>query len=549
MKALLHWLDTHLLLILTGFLLVFIPLYPKLPLAELLQGYIVRLRLEDILILVAFLVYLVQLARRVVPPPRHPLAYAILAYLTVGLLSTLSAIYVTHTVPDARDHLLKIWLHWFRRIEYFSVFFLAYASIRHKSDLKLLIKIMVLTLLGVVVYGMGQKYLYWPAFSTMNREFSKGVRLYLQPNTRLFSTFGGHYDLAAYLSILLSLLVPAAWTAKKWLSSLALGALFLLAYWCLVLTTSRTSFVGYLVSLTLVAWLLRRHYSTWWVLKRYLATLFASLIIMFSFSNLLERFTQVIPNPDTRTAILAIQSRLNEPFVKEPDGKSGVAEIPSLLALLFKSKPLAPIELTPVERADLGFIASPSDLPPTSASPLPTPLLPSDVSPGEQAIRDAAAVDSGKPPVVGSYSPNALKYGLSMGIRLDVLWPQAIAGFLSNPLLGSGYSTLVKRTVGDFTYAESTDNDYLRILGETGLLGLITFFACVLLVVRAALVLTRSPNRLDYLLGLGGVGATAALLTTAVYIDVFESSKVAYTYWMFAALIYYRYQHYEATSR
>jgi hypothetical protein len=34
-----------------------------------------------------------------------------------------------------------------------------------------------------------------------------------------------------------------------------------------------------------------------------------------------------------------------------------------------------------------------------------------------------------------------------------------------------------------------------------------------------------------------------AMLVTATYIDIFESSKVAYVYWMIAALVAYNYDH------
>ncbi len=128
-----------------------------------------------------------------------------------------------------------------------------------------------------------------------------------------------------------------------------------------------------------------------------------------------------------------------------------------------------------------------------------------------------------------------------MGIRLDVLWPNALRGFMTNPLLGTGYATLVKSNVGEFTYAESTDNDYLRMLGETGLLGTIAFLSTIYLVLRYSYrLLTQSSTQVD-LLALGTLGATVALLITATYIDIFESSKVAYTYWMLVGMLAYRY--------
>ena len=135
-----------------------------------------------------------------------------------------------------------------------------------------------------------------------------------------------------------------------------------------------------------------------------------------------------------------------------------------------------------------------------------------------------------------------------MAIRLDALWPQAINGFKRNVLLGSGYSTLVKTNVGEFTYAESTDNDYLRMLGETGLLGTLSFLVIIFFVIKYSSTIIAQAEGLTLILGLGGVGATIAMLTTATYIDIFESSKVAYVFWMIAAASAYLYDHAKNTK-
>ncbi len=241
MKKILSWLDDNLLTLLTGFLIVIIPLYPKIPMAEIIQGYIVRMRLEDLLVMGTFLLWIIQLIRKKVSLPKNSITKYILAYLLIGFLSVLSAIFITETVPLFRDHIMKAFLHWFRRIEYFSLFFITYSAIRSKKDLLLFIKVGLVTLIGVILYGIGQKYFYFPAFSTMNREFSKGVRLYLQPNSRLLSTFGGHYDLAGYLMMLITITLPAAWLMNKnKILKILLYLGTILGYWCLVLTTSRT---------------------------------------------------------------------------------------------------------------------------------------------------------------------------------------------------------------------------------------------------------------------------------------------------------------------
>jgi hypothetical protein len=553
MKKILTWLDNNILILITGFLIVMIPLYPKIPMAELIQGYIVRMRLEDLLVMFALFVWFIQLLRKKISFPRNPISYLMLAYLVIGFLSVLSALYITHTVPFEKAHILKIWLHWFRRIEYFSLFFVTYSAIKSKKDLLLLLKVAFITFLGVILYGIGQKYFYLPAFSTMNREFSKGVRLYLQPNSRLLSTFGGHYDLAGYLMMLLAFTVPAAWLSK----TAKLKSLFyitsLIAYWCLVLTTSRTSFIGFLVGITVVAIFLIKSKGWGWTLKRWFATMFVSFIVMFTFSNLLERFLQVLPNKDTRDKILQLQQIVNQPFVREPNDSQTVAELPSLFAFLFKNEKPVPLEVTLEEKTQLEQVASSSDMPPSTVKPVPKPSLepgelPSDVTEESEEIRRATAEEAGMTYSGPQYSENALKYGLSMAIRLDALWPQAIKGFQRNPILGSGYSTLVKTNVGEFTYAESTDNDYLRMLGETGLLGTVAFLAIIYYILKFASLTIKESKGTAMLIGLGAIGATVAMLITATYIDIFESSKVAYVYWMIAALVAYLYDHAKKTA-
>lgn len=545
MRRVLSWLDQNLLTLITGFLIVFIPLYPKIPMAELIQGYIVRMRLEDLLIMGTTLFWLLQLWRKKVTLPKNNLTYAIIAYLVFAGLSVLSSLYITESTPMEKAHILKLILHYFRRIEYFALFFITYSAIRNKNDLKLFMRVALFTLIGVVLYGIGQKYFYFPAFSTMNREFSKGVRLYLQPNTRLFSTFGGHYDLAGYLTILLSFTLPAAYLATKKLFKYGLYTLSLIAYWCLVLTTSRTSFIGYLVGTTIICYLLIATKGWWWSIRHWFLTMVMSILIMFSFSNLLERFTQIIPDQKTRETILTFQKIVNQPFVKEPEGKNTVAELPSLLAFLFKNEPLKTIELTEVEKNQLDIVASDSDMPPSPVKPTPKPTkrpdLPTDVTEESESIRQDTAEAEGREYTGPQYSANALKYGLSMGIRLDVLWPNAIRGFMTNPLLGTGYATLVKSNVGEFTYAESTDNDYLRMLGETGLLGTIAFLSIIFYSLRYSYLLLKTNSKEVDLLALGVIGATVGLLVTATYIDIFESSKVAYTFWMMLGMLAYRY--------
>ena len=55
-KALLNYLDNNIILFLSVFLLAFIPLFPKIPLFSPIEEYIVRVRLEDIFVLITVII-------------------------------------------------------------------------------------------------------------------------------------------------------------------------------------------------------------------------------------------------------------------------------------------------------------------------------------------------------------------------------------------------------------------------------------------------------------------------------------------------------------
>jgi len=82
------------------------------------------------------------------------------------------------------------------------------------------------------------------------------------------------------------------------------------------------------------------------------------------------------------------------------------------------------------------------------------------------------------------FEPTALAVGRSTDIRLKVEWPRAIKAFLKNPLLGTGYSSITL----------ATDNDYLRMLGETGILGTLAFLAIILEITRIVWQFLKDKN-------------------------------------------------------
>jgi len=447
-------------------------------------------------------------------------------YLAVGFLSSLSAIFITKTVPQNIWHVSKVFLHWFRRIEYFSIFFIFYNGVKSFKDAKKIILTAFFAVLAVSVYGYGQKYLYWPVYSTMNREFSKGVKLYLTEHARVPSTFGGHYDLAAFLVIFLPLLLSAFLLLKnKFLKAFTLIT-FLTAYWLMILTASRTSFIAYLAALGVLFLVLMFKKSFWWSFLRGSVVVLFTLWIMIFFGDLSDRFAHFLKMPEIKEKLKL--DRFLSPLKPAP---TNFIRLDDDIQLVMDSTDERPTQKKPV--------TDKANLPPDVYEDIPDGYEEVTVS-GKLATGFGEATDSAmvRVPKQRTFSENAYKYGLSTAIRLDALWPRAIAGFKINPLLGSGYSTLTKETVDQFTEAESTDNDYLRVLGETGLLGFLSFFAIFFVVLKKVIkALFKKQTPLLTALLTGFLAFTTGLLINALYIDVFEASKVAFIFWALTGLV------------
>ena len=116
------------------------------------------------------------------------------------------------------------------------------------AQFKKLLGVFCLSALFVSLYGVGQKYLYWPVYSTMNREFSKGLQLYLTEHARVQSTFGGHYDYAAYLVIVLPVVMAMAFAVRKPWLKVGMWATFIVSLWGLMMTSSVPHFWHTLLS-------------------------------------------------------------------------------------------------------------------------------------------------------------------------------------------------------------------------------------------------------------------------------------------------------------
>ncbi|MBP9819589.1 O-antigen ligase family protein [Candidatus Woesebacteria bacterium] len=541
-QPILNWLNRHSLFIASCFLLVFIPLYPKLPLFDIIPGYIVRVRIEDILVLGVCIWWIAHLLRGRIQW-KTPYNLIVGLYAIAGAAAIVSGIFITKTIPLELLHVGKSILHYLRYLEYFSLLFIAATTAPRKHTAKIVVFVLALTLALVAIYGIGQKYLYWPVYSTMNREFSKGIRLYLTEHARVQSTFGGHYDLAAYLVVILPVILTAAFQTNHRVLKTGLWLCFTLGLWLLTVSASRSSFLAFIgaASISIILYSLTKKN----ILSKMKFIFANGLIFGILLTIMLSLFGQDIQQRMLQT--LEGYPELNAWYHTTNAKRKLVAEqyLPDLSSF-FASKPPAGALSTD----DLAVMVA-SDQRPVTTKPSPSPMptnRPSDVffEVSEQvpvstisASGAAQTIIVEKPP---TYSEAALRHGLSSAIRLDTLWPRALQGFYRNPVFGSGYATLTKETITQFTEAESTDNNFLRTLGETGLFGFVTFYGTIVLTAMIAWrlakvgIFSHQPT-LETALGIGYICATLGLLVNAVYIDVFASSKVAFTYWSLAGVI------------
>src|SRR3972149_10489746 len=233
---------------LTAAVIMVIILYPKFPFIRI-PGIQVSVRLEDFLMAAVFGICGIYLLPKLFRIFSLKIEKSILIYSLVGLLSLLSGVLITKSLEPEIGL-----LHFLRRIEYFSGFFLGVLAIRNRENLSFYIRVLLLTLFIVFVYGLGQRFLYWPVIVTQNVEYAKGIALRWLPGSHINSTFAGHYDLATFLVLVLPIITAALFMIKGKMSKIIILFVGLSGLWLLVNTASRISLASFVVAsgLTLI---------------------------------------------------------------------------------------------------------------------------------------------------------------------------------------------------------------------------------------------------------------------------------------------------------
>lgn len=403
-------------------LIIVIPLFQKFP-AIRIPGIYVAIRLEDFLILFTLMIFLIPILKNLKNILSEKISRSIILFLAIGLLSTLSGVYLTQSTV-----LPITFLHLFRRIEYLSLFFVGLLYIRlNKGNyiIEYILKLLLIVNIFIFLYGLGEMYLNFPVIITQNEEYSKGVALSWIPGSHINSTFAGHYDLASYLVLTLPFFISTFFVYKDRLSKLILAISVGFGFWLLSVAVSRISVVAFLIATTIALFLMKKY--------KELIVIGIISVVIFGFSpGLRERYGRLI---------------------------EVVREKISLVSSVYAQE--------------------------------------------KEVFEDR-----------------------STSIRFTVEWPRAMRAFYKSPFLGTGYSSITL----------ATDNDYLRALGETGILGLMSF---ILIFINMFIVIKKYSfdGSLDSAIIASFIGSTIGILITAIFIDIFEASKFALTYWLLAGLV------------
>jgi len=429
--------------------LIIVPLLPKFPLIKVTGTY-VAIRFEDVLMLLLAVILIPKFLVDFKKIWKDRILASILIFFAITFISLLAGAFITQTI-ELRLGLL----HWARRIEYMVPFLAAYLLIpkdKIRESAEFFFKVLLIVIALLFGYGMGEKYFNFPVIITQNQDYSKGIALFWTPGSHINSTFAGHYDLSAFVVLVMPILLAALFSVKGIFTKIILALSSGMGLWLLINSISRTAQATYLFAVTITLILLRKY-------KAWVAVAIISLISMFMSSGLDARFTQ---------AIKYLYQRIS--------GAGGVSYVSS------------------------GFTVRAADETVTlEANPMPTPM---------------------STPV-----PQTGVNDVSIAIRTNVEWPRAIRAFLKNPMLGTGYSSI------DL----ATDNDYLRMLGETGILGALAFALIILSMGKVYLKVFKLKDKLDdfeksYLFGI--LGGAAGIFATAILIDLFEASKLAIVFWL-----------------
>lgn len=533
MQKLIRWFNNNWLFVAGLLLLAFIPLYPKIPLFDIKNTW-VYVRLEDFFVLFILLAFAGMLIRGKITL-KSPLTAPIFLFFLAGGVATIHSIVLIYpTVSDIFPNVS--FLSYLRRIEYMSVFFISYAAMKDRRMFPFVVATLTVTVITVSLYGLGQKYAGFPAFLTMNEEFAKGLPIQLSALSRVSSTFGGHYDLAAFLVLTVPVCIALTLGLTKAAPRFLFAAVSLLATVVMFMTVSRISFAALVFVVFGLLLVIRRKL----LLILVPLAIVAGIVVLSRQPGMVNRFSSTV-----KTIDVLVDAKTGSPLGHVEMVPNTYFRDKTVLQQFYKSLTEINIKASPSAKYVMPYVTlsdtvillrepmapTGEDLP-SGSGYINLTLSPNIIKTGEFMYepKPAEATASSIVHVInGEYLvKRTAAYDLSFTTRFQGEWPKALLAFRRNILFGSGYGSV----------SLAVDNSYLRMLGETGILGSLAFLS-IFLVFGAYLVqgIRILTNPLVKYVSYGLVAGIAGLCINALFIDVFEASKVAFTLWLLMGFV------------
>ena len=514
MSKLVNWLrriDDNLLHITFIAFIVLVSLLPKYPIQHVEYTYI-KIRIDDILPVILGFVFFAQWIRGRVKLNLKMAIPIVLFWLSVFA----SFIYGFYIIKTIREPVFNVGLlHALRRVEYMFIFFVAAATTISDKRFYTYLKWYFATLAVVIIYGIGQRVPFQtftnssfclPSIQSMNPAYVDGRLLCLSFTDRINSTFGGHFDLAAYLTYSIPIIIGYAFYSAQ----LRYTLLFVVSLLALLYTSARSSF-GAFVSTTFPFIFLMRKF------KYLLFAVAITGLLLLTTQDMAKRFAQTF---QLRTVFVNTQSGSEQVSQKItvdnlPAGNQKL-KVPQLSAKTTAKPKVSDVE---IQQAALNDVVE-------------TAKQNGEVLTAQEAQRRAQEIAQFIQP------QQLILCDISCSTRLQVEWPRALGAFLASPVLGTG----------PYSLGEATDNDILRWLGEFGIVGTSIFLTIIALIMKAQWKLARKFDHERRYVYYGMLAGTFALLINALYIDIFEASKLAYNFWLLSGMTFGLLTYYEKKS-
>ncbi|MBI2549283.1 hypothetical protein HYW21_08090 [Candidatus Woesearchaeota archaeon] len=399
----------------TLFVVLFIPLLPKIPLIRVTNSP-TPVRLEDFLLVLIVIWWLFTCFTY--KPLRMHLAKTVKGKIAV-LVSLYLGFMLLTTVYNANQETIS-WLFgilfFLRQVEYVLIFFIVRSVVRDRDDLLFFARLLVIAVMLVSVLAILQQLgaLDWMFQYTQRNDYTQSDYY----KHELSSTFDGNYDLGLYLVISLAILLNIIFDRKKYdigIPQKLIIVVFFLGLYVLIAAQAFMPYVSMAIVLLLFG-IFRQH-------KLLVLGFVLLLVILPIFYVFYQREEQ---------------------------------------------------------KGEASFFY-------------------------EQKIRLSETLRQ----------------------RFEVNWPKAYHAFQKNVFIGSGLSSV----------GFGIDGNYVRVLGEGGIIGLLLFLLFLIsLATTHAMASFHHQDPLLKSLFFGFFLATIAVMVNALFTDAFISSKIAYTFWYLAAL-------------